>query len=196
MNDMQLILSALHFAAQKHAGQRRKDAAQTPYINHPIAIANLLAECGVTEWDVLCAAILHDTLEDTETFVSELDSYFGVSVSTLVYEVTDDKSLPADERKLLQVEHAPNLSNGAKLIKIADKTCNVMDSSTLSPVGWTLGRKLAYNDWAMRVVNGCRGVNKQLEARFDAAFIVKRDMFSREACQTAIDEERMKGAAA
>ena len=63
-----IVLQAALFAAEKHKNQRRMDAEASPYINHPIALANVLAtEGGVTDGEVLCAALLHDTIEDTET---------------------------------------------------------------------------------------------------------------------------------
>ena len=109
------LLSVLAFAARKHSGQRRKDPAGTPYINHPIAVAELLARVGrVSDLAALQAAILHDTLEDTETTVQELEAHFGLEVRALVQEMTDDKSLPKEERKRLQVEHAPHLSLRAR----------------------------------------------------------------------------------
>src|SRR5262249_43597128 len=122
------LLQAIDFAAQKHSGQRRKSADAAPYINHPLRVARLLAEVGgVEDEEVLIAAVLHDTLEDTPTPPDELEAAFGPAVRRLVQEVTDDKSLPKAERKRLQVAHAPGLSPGAALIKLADKIANVHD---------------------------------------------------------------------
>jgi (p)ppGpp synthase/HD superfamily hydrolase len=164
-----LLLAALKFAAGKHTRQRRKDLEATPYINHPIDVAELLSRIGgVIELPILQAAILHDTLEDTETTPEELDEHFGQRVRLLVQEVTDDKSLPKQERKRLQVEHAPNLSTSAKLIKIGDKTCNVSGITPTQPAQWPLQRKLEYLDWAEKVVLGCRDSNPDLEQHFDA----------------------------
>ena len=71
--DLPLVLQALAFAADKHRDQRRKDAAASPYINHPIALANVLVREGeVTDPAVLAAALLHDTVEDTQTTPAEL----------------------------------------------------------------------------------------------------------------------------
>ena len=121
-----VVLRAAAFAAEKHKNQRRKDAEASPYINHPIALANVLAtEGGVVDPDVLCAALLHDTIEDTETTAEELRRAFGESVTAIVLEVTDDKSLPKAERKRLQIEHAKHASPQAKLVKLADKICNM-----------------------------------------------------------------------
>jgi (p)ppGpp synthase/HD superfamily hydrolase len=162
------ILEALNFAATKHRDQRRKNLEASPYINHPITVAKLLANQGqVTDPVILQAAILHDTLEDTVTTPGELDTLFGVAVRQMVEEVTDDERLPKAERKRLQVEHAPHLSPGAKQIKIADKIANVQDMVASPPLGWSIERRLAYLDWADQVVAGCRGSNPALEALYD-----------------------------
>jgi guanosine-3',5'-bis(diphosphate) 3'-pyrophosphohydrolase len=169
------LLAALRFAAHKHSRQRRKDSDATPYINHPIAVAEFLARIGgVTNVSTLQAAILHDTLEDTATTRQELDELFGQQVRSLVEEVTDDKSLPKPERKRLQVEHAPLLSPAAKRIKLADKICNLGDITPTQPADWPLQRKLDYLDWAERVVAGCRGSSAELERHFDAVLKERR----------------------
>lgn len=168
-----LLLAALKFAARKHSRQRRKDLEATPYINHPIEVAELLSRIGgITELPTLQAAILHDTIEDTETTPQELEDYFGREVRLLVQEVTDDKRLPKQERKRLQIEHAPNLSMPAKQIKIGDKICNVSEITPTQPAEWPLQRKLEYLDWAEKVVSGCRDCNPELEQHFDA--VVKK----------------------
>ena len=173
--DLSLLLKALAFAAHKHRDQRRKDAGASPYINHPIALADLLVnEGGITDVEVLCAALLHDTLEDTDTRQEELVDAFGSRVARIVVEVTDDQSLRSEERKRLQVEHAPKLSVEAKLVKVADKTCNLRDIVVRPPAKWDLQRRREYFDWAKRVVDGLRDVNteemRRLLTAFDAAF--------------------------
>ena len=116
------FVRALAFASRKHSQQRRKDADASPYINHPIALVSILAvEAGINDCDTLCAALLHDTIEDTDTSVEELVEAFGVPIASMVQEVTDDKRLPKAERKLLQVEHAAHLSPKARSVKLADK---------------------------------------------------------------------------
>ena len=162
------ILKAVNFAAHKHRGQRRKGAAATPYINHPVAVAELLSEVGgVTDPVVLMGALLHDTIEDTDTRPGELEEHFGAAVRALVEEVTDDKSLPKAERKLKQIEHTLHLSQGAKLIKLGDKISNVLDVTYNPGSDWSVERRLEYLDWAERVIAGCRGTNAALEQRFD-----------------------------
>ncbi|MGZ3237565.1 MAG: HD domain-containing protein [Burkholderiaceae bacterium] len=168
---MQLLIEAFSFAAHKHRDQRRKDAEASPYINHPIQLARVLAlEGHITDEQTIAAAILHDTIEDTETSPEEIRALFGVTIADIVAEVTDDKALPKDERKKLQVEHAANASRRAKLVKLADKICNVRDLDTSPPKGWSLTRRQEYFDWAKQVVDSLRGVSPDLEAAFDAAY--------------------------
>lgn len=168
---MNRLLSAIAFAANKHRDQRRKDSMASPYINHPIALANVLAnEGGVEDERVLVAAILHDTIEDTETTEQELIREFGQEITSIVLEVTDDKSLPKAERKRLQVEHASSISRRAKLVKLADKICNLRDVADSPPSDWSLQRKQEYFEWARSVVDGLRGVHPTLERIFDEAY--------------------------
>ncbi len=173
-SELALLLRALAFAAHKHRDQRRKDAAASPYINHPIALANVLVnEGGVTDAEVLSAALLHDTVEDTATTLEELESEFGPRVTGIVAEVTDDQLLPKAERKRLQVEHAAGLSREAKLVKLADKICNLRDVAERPPAHWDLARRREYFDWARRVVEGVRGAHPDLEAAFDRAYAAR-----------------------
>jgi guanosine-3',5'-bis(diphosphate) 3'-pyrophosphohydrolase len=177
-----LLLRAIEFAAEKHRGQRRKGVDASPYINHPIEVATMLANvAGVRDLAILVAAVLHDTIEDTHTSPEELEAAFGPEIRVLVLEVTDDKSLPKAERKRLQVEHAPQLSPSAKLIKLADKVSNVRDVTDRPPSDWSVERRREYLDWAERVVAGCRGVNSTLESCLDETLRRARDVISREA---------------
>jgi len=166
-----LVLRASAFAAHKHRGQRRKDVEASPYINHPLTLANLLAnEGGVDDPITLCAALLHDTVEDTDTTADELQREFGAEISAVVLEVTDDRTLPKAERKRLQVEHAAVISDRAKLVKLADKISNLRDVASSPPAGWPLERRREYFDWAKSVVDRLRGVHPGLEAVFDRAY--------------------------
>jgi guanosine-3',5'-bis(diphosphate) 3'-pyrophosphohydrolase len=169
--DLGRVLDALAFAADKHRHQRRKDLDASPYINHPIDLAHILAnEAGVCDPLVLVAAVLHDTVEDTATTLDELAAHFGPEVSAIVAELTDDKSLPKDERKRLQEEHAPHASFRAQQVKLADKISNLRDLVSRPPSKWDLDRRRAYFDWCKRVVDGLRGRHAALEALFDAAY--------------------------
>lgn len=168
---MHKLVATIAFAADKHRNQRRKDAAASPYINHPIDLANLLAnEAGIDDERVLIAAILHDTIEDTETTAQELVRHFGQEIADIVLEVTDDKALLKAERKQRQIDHAPTISRRAKLVKLADKICNLRDIAHSPPAGWSLRRKQEYFDWAKAVIDGLRGVHPTLEYLFDTAY--------------------------
>jgi GTP diphosphokinase / guanosine-3',5'-bis(diphosphate) 3'-diphosphatase len=174
-SELALLLKALAFAAHKHRDQRRKDPAASPYINHPIALADVLVnEGGVTDVEVLCAALLHDTVEDTDTSHAELERVFGERIARIVAEVTDDKDLTKSERKRLQIEHAALLSPEAKLVKLADKICNLRDVAERPPASWDLARRREYFDWAKHVVDRLRGAHSLLEAAFDAAYSMRK----------------------
>ncbi|HEU0035687.1 MAG TPA: HD domain-containing protein [Kofleriaceae bacterium] len=168
-----LLLRAVEFAAVKHRDQRRKDVERSPYINHPIRVASTLWTHGVHEPHVIVAAILHDTIEDTETTREEIAAQFGEPVAAIVDEVTDDKTQPKHHRKQRQIDHAPELSNAAKLVKLADKICNLRDLNDSPPPDWSLERKREYFDWAAAVVAGVRGVHGELERAFDAQYARK-----------------------
>ena len=169
--ELALLFRALAFAAHKHRDQRRKDAEASPYINHPIALAEVLAgEGGITDVEVLAAALLHDTIEDTKTTHDEIEIVFGHEIANIVAECSDDKTLDKLARKQAQVDKAAHVSTRAKLVKLADKIANVSDIDGAPPAGWSLERKREYFDWAKRVVDRMRGVHPKLEARFDAEY--------------------------
>ena len=162
-----LILKAVHFSAQKHSTQRRKDENASPYINHPISVALAIAQIGgVDDPEILAAALLHDTLEDTDTTPEELEDEFGKKVCEYVLDVTDDKTLPKDERKRRQIEHAKKISNGVALIKLGDKISNVTDVINNPPEDWDNNRRKEYLDWAEKVIENCPKVNDRMENKF------------------------------
>jgi guanosine-3',5'-bis(diphosphate) 3'-pyrophosphohydrolase len=163
------FIYAFTFAAGKHKSQLRKGEQNIPYINHPIEVTNLLSETvGTDDLVLLTAAILHDTLEDTNTSLSEIDSYFGREVLTIIQEVTDDMMLHKSSRKAKQIENAHNLSKRAKLIRVADKTCNVLDI-VKTKYHWSNAQKRNYVKWSMQVVERCKGINKKLDKAFTDA---------------------------
>jgi len=162
-----LVLKAAQFATQKHEGQERKGQEASPYINHPISVAQIIAGVGgVDDPEILAAALLHDTLEDTDTSPEELEKTFGKRVRQLVEEVSDDKTLPKVERKQRQIKHAPELSQDAVLIKLGDKISNVIDVTDSPPADWSLKRRKDYLDWAEAVIDNCPKVNTELEKYF------------------------------
>jgi guanosine-3',5'-bis(diphosphate) 3'-pyrophosphohydrolase len=169
------VFGALRFAADRHRDQRRKDAGASPYINHPIALAEALISIGgITDPVVLCAALLHDIIEDTQTTRQELFDRFGREVTDVVLDVTDDKGLPRDVRKRLQIANAPGLSRRAKLVKLADLLCNLTDLAHSPPADWPPERRSGYADWAQAVFAGLSGTNPQLEAAVEQALAALR----------------------
>ena len=160
---MNLVLKATQFAALKHCDQRRKDG-KTPYIIHPISVAMILADIGsIEDLEILSAALLHDTLEDTDTFAHELDKNFGSRVRIIVEELTDNDMLTFSQCKQMQIEKAPYLSKNATLVRIADKISNVSDVIENPPPEWNQKRCNKYVDWAEAVMNNCQKVNQDLE---------------------------------
>jgi guanosine-3',5'-bis(diphosphate) 3'-pyrophosphohydrolase len=182
MNDLALILKSLDFAAFRHKGQLRKGEGSTPYINHPIQVANLLANyAGEADPVLISAAILHDVVEDTVNSTSERDELidqiseiFGEEILSLTLEVTDDKTLDKFERKKLQIESASHKSDRAKKLKIADKIMNLRDLTDNPPSDWSRGRITDYFDWAEKVVEGLRGVSQILDDLFDEDLAIAR----------------------
>lgn len=169
---LRYVMLAADFAARKHRNQRRKNAEKTPYINHPIGVAHTLAEVGVTDADVLAAALLHDTIEDTECTWEELNALFTETTVAYVREVTDDKTLSKAERKRLQVEHASHASLGARLVKVSvidlrsrfrknltalpqmsDKLYNMRSLFDDPPTWWDWKRIQGYCVWSKAVTN-------------------------------------------
>ena len=179
MSNIRKLLKAAAFAAEKHTGQVRKGANAEPYINHPVEVANILTNIGkIDDTDILAAALLHDTIEDTSTTPEEIEKMFGKKVRKYVMECTDDKDLPKARRKELQVEHAPHLSRGAQQIKLADKISNITDIMN-HPPDWSTDRKLEYVQWGENVVAGLRGANKKLEKHFDEIVRQAREKLSK-----------------
>jgi len=174
VSDLQLVIRAAAFAAHKHRDQRRKDAGATPYINHPLALARILSvEGGVIDPVTIAAALLHDTIEDTETTPEELEAEFGADIRSIVEQVTDDKTLPKAARKQAQVDHAGHISHRAQLVKLADKIANLRDVATAPPDRWDLQRRQEYFDWGKRVIDRLRGAHPALEAVFDDAYATR-----------------------
>lgn len=170
---MENVIKAANFAAIKHKDQRRKGKDAIPYINHPIGVANILTSEGkVTDPIVLQAALLHDTVEDTETSIEEIGTVFGAKVQSIVAEVTDNKALSKVQRKQIQIDTASKKSPEAKLVKLADKLHNLrsLDEPNGTPVGWGKERVHQYFVWAYNVVKGLRGSNSAIERELDVLF--------------------------
>ena len=173
------LMKAISFAADKHRFQTRKDKAGTPYINHPISVVLTLIEIGKeSDRDLLVAALLHDTIEDTQTTPEEIQSQFGKTVLDIVLEVTDDKSLSREDRKHHQIIYASKKSAAARKLKLADKICNVSDVIHHPPDNWSVERKMNYLLWAEQVLEGLKGANPLLEHRLTEIIREGREVFS------------------
>jgi (p)ppGpp synthase/HD superfamily hydrolase len=159
------ILRATLFAARAHAGQARKGAAAEPYVNHVIEVATILAEHGAPQ-EAILAGLLHDTVEDTEVTHEDIVAEFGAAIAGIVAEATDDKALPKETRKALQVSLAPKKSDAAKQLKLADKISNLRAIAESPPANWNHARRTEYVGWAGRVATGLAGVNPALDALF------------------------------
>ena len=168
LNDIVTILRAADFAARKHVNQKRKGNAGEPYVNHLDEVAKLVAEATGGRRDAVVAALLHDVVEDQNVTLDEIAKLFGAPVAALVAEVTDDKSLPKQVRKDLQVAHAAEKSPDASVIKLADKTSNLI-AIAVSPPPWPVERKRAYVQWGRAVVAGLPVKPAELLARFEEA---------------------------
>jgi (p)ppGpp synthase/HD superfamily hydrolase len=168
LTGLRLVSEAADFAARRHSGMARKGRGNEPYVNHLAEVANLLATAtDGTDAELVAAGWLHDTVEDTKTTREELAQKFSKRVATLVADVTDDMTLPKDQRRQQQIIDAPNKSPGAKLIKIADKISNIRARILPQPGQDEREDLIDYVGWAEKVVAGCRGVNAALDRNFD-----------------------------
>jgi (p)ppGpp synthase/HD superfamily hydrolase len=168
VQEIQQICSALEFAADKHRLQTRKNPEKTPYISHPIGVAyNLMSVGEVRDSSIIMGALLHDTVEDTQTTFEEIEAKFGKQVTGYVRELTDDRSLAKEARKRLQVINASNRSKGAAQIKLADKLYNLNDLFINPPDDWTQARIDRYYEWAQSVVDRLPKSNDKLLSAVD-----------------------------
>jgi (p)ppGpp synthase/HD superfamily hydrolase len=165
------VMKAAHFAAARHSGQRRKGAAAEPYINHLLEVAELVSSAlAEPDTNLVVAALLHDTVEDVGVTKEELGEIFGQDVANLVLEVTDDKSLPKQERKRLQIVNASKKSVRAQIIKLADKISNLRAVLASPPTDWSVQRRREYFDWAKLVVDALSAPNPSLKAEFERLY--------------------------
>src|SRR5215831_5598752 len=169
--EVRRILAAAHFAADKHARQKRKGLAGEPYVNHLVEVAELIAgSTDPLDANLVIAGFLHDTIEDAGVTKDELAERFGDDVASLVMEATDDKSLPDETRKALQVQTARFKSPRAQTLKLADKISNLRAILDSPPADWSEERKRQYFEWARQVVSGFTSPNASLQAEFDRTY--------------------------
>ena len=122
-----------------------------------------------TDTNLVIAALLHDAIEDCEVPRELIAETFGDDVASIVMEVTDDKSLPKAERKIIQIETASTKSPRAKVLKLADKISNLRALAADPPSDWSVKRRIEYVAFARKVAAGLRGVNESLEEQFEKA---------------------------
>ena len=158
-----LLNRAYVYAMKAHGAQTR--ASGDPYFSHPLEVAAILTDLKLDDATIV-AALLHDTIEDVGVTRQELAARFGEDVASLVAEVTDDKSLPKETRKALQVENAPHKSPRAQALSAADKIANVRSIATSPPANWSFERRVEYVRWARQVVGRYAALNGRLAAEF------------------------------
>ena len=134
------IAEAIAFAFDAHKGQLRKGEKEL-YILHPLRVFTTLIELGITDADMLCAAVLHDTIEDCSITADEIADNFGKTVAELVLTLSEDKLLNRAERKKQTLDKMKKASAKAKLIKAADRYDNLQDGF---PCVWNTEKKLQY----------------------------------------------------
>jgi (p)ppGpp synthase/HD superfamily hydrolase len=161
--ELQEICSGIDFASEKHRFQTRKNKEKTPYISHPIGVAYHLMNTGeVRDAGVIIGALLHDTVEDTQTTFEELEKKFGTQIAGYVRELTDDKTLSQEARKRGQVINASHKTKGAAQIKLADKLFNLHDLFNNPPPDWSEARIDRYYEWAQSVIDRLPAANEKL----------------------------------
>jgi hypothetical protein len=170
------LTKALLFAAEAHRNQRRKGAAQEPYLNHLVEVLDLVVQAtGDTDMDMVVAALLHDVVEDTPTTYEHVARTFGERVAEIVRENSDDMSLPKAERRRARIRGMVCKSREARIIKMADVISNLRAVAVSPPAGWSPERKLGYLEGCRQLVDAARGTEASIERIFD---------------QTAADVER------
>jgi len=162
------LTKALVFAAEAHRNQRRKGAAQEPYLNHLIEVLDLVVQAtGDSDLDMVIAALLHDVIEDTATTYEDVARIFGQRVAEIVRENSDDMSLPKAERRRARITAMALKSREARIVKMADVISNLRAIAVSPPAGWSAERKLGYLEGCRQLVNAGRGTEASIERVFD-----------------------------
>jgi uncharacterized protein (UPF0147 family) len=166
--DLRRLTKALLFAAEAHRNQRRKGAAQEPYLNHLVEVLDLLVQAtDGTDTDTLIAAILHDVVEDTAASYEDVAKNFGERVAEIVRENSDDMTLPKAERRRARIAGMPLKSREARLVKMADVISNLRAIAVSPPAGWPADRKFDYLEGCRQLIDAGRGTDAAIERTFD-----------------------------
>jgi GTP diphosphokinase / guanosine-3',5'-bis(diphosphate) 3'-diphosphatase len=161
---MHIVTRAIYFTSVKYSDKHRKNMQDVPHINHPIEVCNFLCNIGgITNHVMLCAAILHDILENTKTTYFELVEKFGEDVANIVLECTDNDEFNEEKRKRLQLRHAHDYSDNAKLIKLADEWSTIKTLLENPPNEWTTDRILGYVKWSCKYCMQMYGTNDNID---------------------------------
>ena len=167
-NSIQLLIDAFQFASYKHRFQFRKGENHQAYIVHPAAVCKILSDSGVTDVEILCGALLHDTVEDTQTTFEELEEKFGPKITQYVRELTDDKSLDKISRKKSHLAEAYVESKGAQMINLADRINNCESLIESCPMSLGPHKKAqGYIVWSKKIADAVKGTNPNLDKRFE-----------------------------
>jgi len=134
-----IILGAKKFAQEKHKNQKRKDGV-TPYSDHLEGVVNRLKNLGVTDKDVLCAAWLHDIIEDTDVTFDQINERFGREVAVIVLSLSKDQNILKKDREIQYINQLKDASFQTKLIKLCDISANLKDLAN-APISKTQKNK-------------------------------------------------------
>lgn len=163
--DYTLFAKAIVFACEQHRGQKRTEAdGEVDYVVHPIRVAEHLRRlAGVDDIEILCAAVLHDTIEDSGTRYDELAESFGDRVAAIVAELTNDSRLPKASRHEDMIRRAATMSREAKMIKLADRYDNMLSVTTADR-----GKRHRILEETPRLLTALRGACPALESAIES----------------------------
>jgi len=162
--DAEAVLGAAIFATEKHKSQVRSNEKKTPYIIHPIEVADLVMKIGhVYDKDVLITALLHDVMDDTQTTYEQITSLYGTKVSSYLEEMTSKQGLSLKEQKKQQIMQAFRQNPSVAIIKLSDKLSNLKTLATSPPPSWSRDRIDQYFQWAQTVIENLPESNQLLK---------------------------------
>lgn len=167
--DAESILGAAIYAMEKHKSQVRSNPKKTPYIIHPIEVADLVVKVGkVYDKDVLITALLHDVMDDTAVTFEEIGSLYGSGVVGYLNEMAIKKDLSLKEQKKQQIMQAFHQTPNVAIIKMSDKLSNLKTLATTPPASWSRDKIDQYFQWAQAVVENLPESNSMLKTAVKA----------------------------